>query len=74
MVLIAFLRQLSETDIKTAAGALNLGGVGSADGVTLRRRSIEAVYSIPSSDVGQIENTLEKTKFSVPFTPWKPQS
>lgn len=71
MVLIAFLRQLSETDIKTAAAALNLGGIGSADGVTLRRRSIEAVYSIPSSDLGQVENALEKTKFSVPFTPWK---
>ena len=73
MVLIAFLRQLSETDIKTAAGALSLGGIGSADAVTLRRRTIEAVYSIPSSDLGQIENALAKTKFSVPFIPWKPQ-
>jgi hypothetical protein len=71
MVLITFLRQLSETDIKTAA--LSLGGVGNADGVTLRRRTIEAINSSPSSDLNQFENALVKTKFSVPFTPWKPQ-
>jgi hypothetical protein len=73
MVLITFLRQLSETDIKTAAAALSLGGVGNADGVTLRRRTIEAINSSPSSDLNQFENALVKTKFSVPFAPWKPQ-
>ena len=74
MVLIVFLRQLSETDIKTAAGALSLGGIGSADGVTLRRRTIEAVNTSPNADLVQFENALAKAKFSVPFTPWKPQS
>jgi hypothetical protein len=56
-----------------AASALNLGGIGSADAATLRRRTIEAIHSIPSSDLNQVENALAKTKFSVPFIPWKPQ-
>ena len=73
MVMIAFLRQLSDPDIKTAAGALNLGGLGSADAATLRRRTIEAIATSPSSDLDQIESALAKTKFAVPFTPWKPQ-
>jgi hypothetical protein len=73
MVLITFLRQLSEADIKKAAAALSLGGIGNVDGATLRRRTIEAINSSLPSDLDQIENALVKTQFSVPFTPWKPQ-
>jgi hypothetical protein len=73
MVLITFLRHLSEADIKKAAAALSLGGIGNVDGATLRRRTIEAINSSPSSELDQFENALVKTKFSVPFAPWKPQ-
>ena len=73
MVLITFLRQLSEADIKKAAAALSLEGIGNVDGATLRRRTIEAINSSLPSDLDQIENALLKIQFSVPFTPWKPQ-
>jgi hypothetical protein len=72
MVLITFLRHLSEADIKKAAAALSLGGIGNVDGATLRRRTIEAINSSLPSDLDQIENALVKTQLSVPFTPWKP--
>jgi len=74
MVIIAFLRQLSDADIKAAAGALSLGGVGNADALTLRRRTIEAINSSTPSDLDQFENALTNTTLSVKFIPWKPQS
>ncbi len=73
MILITFLRQLSETDVKTAAAALSLGGVGTAVGVTLRRRTIEAIHSSLPAEPAQIEIALVNTQVSSPVTAGEPQ-
>lgn len=71
-VIIHFLDGLDDADLRTAATALNLGGLGAPDASLLRRRLAQSVNDASEAGVMATENALV-TAFPNRFTPFKPR-
>jgi len=69
MVIVNFLRQLSDSDMKVAASKLGLAGLGSPDTATLRIRTIAATYASQPADIKTIEDALA-AQFPNTFRAW----